>query len=113
MQLEKNAEPQVPQRYFRQLERTAPMSIAKGDLSRVGCGADTPHLSHEGLYSKTHGELSVIARAVMARRYDPSNVAPRHSRENTFNSYPVWEWTADEHERKPFSAKDNWSCYFD
>ncbi len=42
MQLEKGeAEPQVPQRYFRQLESNGPMSIAKGDLSRVGCAADT------------------------------------------------------------------------
>jgi hypothetical protein len=77
MQLEKeDAKPQVPQRYFRQLERTAPMSIAKGDLSRVGCVADTPHLSPRGVIFKDSGELSVIARAVMARRYDPLQRRP-------------------------------------
>jgi hypothetical protein len=30
---------------------------------------------------------------------------PRDRRENTFKVYPIWEWTADEYERKPVSTK--------
>jgi hypothetical protein len=29
----------------------------------------------------------------------------RDYRENTFKSYPIWEWTVDEYERKPVSTK--------